>query len=135
MFSSSGWSNMVEYPASQSIALVIGNDARLFYLLNRYAHLSGLELTSSLPAAAMTEIQKINPAYLIFSSLDTMKECHNWLANLNDREIKIIVCTAVGEEAAAREMGADDCMFHPLTYASFCTALGLNRADHDRNPA
>ncbi len=126
---------MVEYPPSAPKALMIGTDTRLLYLLNRYAHLSGLELTSSLPDSAMAVIHQINPAYLIFTSLDTLKESYGWLANLNDREIKIIVCTAVGEEAAAREMGADDCIFHPLTYADFCTALGVNQKGEHQNPA
>ncbi|MEW6179900.1 MAG: hypothetical protein AB1522_08230 [Chloroflexota bacterium] len=126
---------MTDNSTPQTRALVIGNDSRLLYLLNRYARLSGLELISSTTTAALAEINNANPAFLIFSSLDALKECHNWLASLNDREIKIIVCTAIGEEATARELGADQCIFHPLTYSDFCSALGVNLAGHGLNPA
>jgi len=113
-------------PEDSLKVLVIGNDPRLGYLLNRYGDQSGLAMTHTSILNAFGEIQKTNPEYLIFSSLEALRECQGWVSALGDIDIHILVCSAVGDEAAAREMGADECMFHPVTYESFCNALALN---------
>jgi hypothetical protein len=38
-------------------------------------------------------------------------------------ELPVIVCSFNGDEARARELGADYCAFHPVRYRDFLAAL------------
>lgn len=109
--------------------LVIGNDNAMTYLLNRYADQSGLLMSYASTMSALAEVQNGNPTFIIFSSLDALRESERWLGELSDKEMQILVCSGVGDEAAAREMGADNCLFHPVTYQSFCNALAINNSE------
>lgn len=84
-----------------------------------------MENTAILPACA--EIRKINPGFILFSSLEILRSSQVLMGDLSDMEIQTLVCTAIGEEASARELGADHCIFHPVTYENFCDAVTSNR--------
>jgi DNA-binding response OmpR family regulator len=116
----------LETPNANAEILMVGNDSMLSYLIKRYAEQSGFTMDSTTSLPTLTEIQKINPSFIIFSSLEVLQESQAWLVNLGDMEIQILVCSGIGEEVAARESGADDCLFHPLTYDDFRKALALN---------
>lgn len=103
--------------------LLVSNDSRLSYLLKRYADQCGLTLDSTPTLPVREEIRKIDPDFIIFSSLEVLRDSRAWMGRFGDGEIPLLVCSAIGEEAAARELGADHCIFHPLTYESFCSAL------------
>jgi hypothetical protein len=38
-------------------------------------------------------------------------------------ELPVIVCSFVGDEDRAQQLGADYCAYHPLRYRDFLTAL------------
>ncbi|PKO16391.1 MAG: hypothetical protein CVU39_08480 [Chloroflexi bacterium HGW-Chloroflexi-10] len=116
----------LEIPNAAIEILMVGNDSMLSYLIKRYAEQSGLTMDSTINLPSIADLQKINPSFIIFSSLDVLQSSQAWIVNLDDMAIQILVCSGIGEEAAARESGADDCLFHPLTYDDFRNALATN---------
>jgi len=113
----------LDKPEVKNKLLVVGTDSRLSYLLNRYADQCGMTIAETPVLPPMVEIQETNPSAIIFQSLDALRESHAWIIGFSDLDIQIFVCVAVAEEAAARELGADDCLFHPLTYEGFCRSF------------
>lgn len=103
--------------------LVVGIDSGLSYLLHRYAERCSLAMIDASTSTALAEARKIHPSVILFSSLESLREAQAWMDELDELEGKILVCVAVGEEAAAREIGADGCLFHPLTFDGFFNAL------------
>jgi hypothetical protein len=45
------------------------------------------------------------------------------ISALTDQNIPIIVCSSGGDQARARECGADDCLVHPFLYDNFSRML------------
>ncbi len=107
--------------------LMIGNDAMLTYLIKRYAEKCGLTLENTTRIPSLAEIFQLNPSSIIFSSLTALREAQSQIRNLVDLEIQILVCSGIGEEAAAREIGADFCLLHPFTYDDFCKVISSNQ--------
>ena len=109
-----------QYPA-QSKLLVIGNDSRLIYLLRRYAEQGGCQVIfyDSVPA----DIEQLQPTAVIFSSPEELQAASAWVEILSINEIPVLVCASVADELDARELGADACLLHPLTYENFMTTL------------
>jgi len=110
-------------PKKSSTILLIGSDAALGYLLNRYAERSGYQLVVNEKILSVTEITTINPAVIIFLStelLETTQSLVRWLTGL---DTPILVCSSVADEARSRELGADYCLLHPLIYDDFQAAL------------
>lgn len=110
-------------PKAVAKVLVVGNDSGLSYLLHRYGERCSLTMVDASISTALAEIRRVHPSVILFSSLEGLREAQAWMAELGDLEGKIMVCVAVGEEAAAREIGADGCLFHPLTFDGFSNAL------------
>ncbi len=106
----------------QSTILLIGNDSSLSYLLGRFAERSGYMLTVSSDGLSIKEIELINPLAIIFTSVELLAT-RQIVVELSSLDTPIIVCLSVTEEAKARELGADYCLLHPLTYDDFQTAL------------
>ena len=107
----------------QSTILLIGNDSSLSYLLGRFAERSGYMLTVSSDGLSIKEIELINPLAIIFTSVELLATRQTLVVELSSLDTPIIVCLSVTEEAKARELGADYCLLHPLTYDDFQTAL------------
>ena len=110
-------------PTPQSRILMLGNDPALAYLLGRYAHQSGYEITALpvVPLAADVCAQK--PAAILFTSVESLEAGQLLIAGLANCEIPVLVCSSIADEAHARELGADQCLVHPLTYDGFYGAL------------
>jgi CheY-like chemotaxis protein len=108
-------------PAAESVILVIGNDKRMSYLLRRYAVQSGCRMIFQESAPA--NIDNLHDSIIIFSSLEIFKSARNLVETVAKKEIPILVCTSIADEVAARELGADACLLHPLKYENFISAL------------
>ena len=108
--------------ASEKIILV-GKDERLVYLLQRYFEASPYQLVPLLAIPTLIEITRIVPVVVIFSTIELLESAENLLVHTSKHDIPILVCTAVAGEAHARELGADGCLLHPLTYDTFRRVL------------
>jgi hypothetical protein len=109
--------------SSQSKILVIGSDATLLYLFNRFVEQSGAQMIQRSFAPWIGEIRELKPSAIIFSSMELLLVSQTLVDDLSSRETLVLVCASVSDEARAREAGADACLFHPLTYENFMTAL------------
>jgi CheY-like chemotaxis protein len=105
------------------IVMLIGNDERLVYLLQRYFEESPYQLVPWLAIPADEEIERLHPVVIIFSTIELLESAQNLLNHTAGRDIPVLVCTAVAGEAHARELGADACLLHPLTYDDFRSVL------------
>jgi len=65
------------------------------------------------------EINRLQPAAIIFSSVEQLQVAQPLAGSLSTHEIPILVCASPADEALARELGADACLLHPLTYDNF----------------
>jgi DNA-binding response OmpR family regulator len=117
---------------TQPTILLIGNDSTLSYLLGRFAEQSGYLLAVISESLSALEIESIDPAVIIFMSTELLAAQQALLVELASHEAPILVCSSVIEEARARELGADYCLLHPLTYADFHTTLSnASASKHD----
>jgi DNA-binding response OmpR family regulator len=106
-----------------STILLIGSDTMLGYLLKRYAERSGYQLATNQKILPAEEVKAINPAVIIFLSIELLESAQPLVEELANLDTPILVCSSIAEEARARELGADFCLMHPLTYDSFYTSL------------
>lgn len=112
-------------PPAQSTILVIGNDQMLTYLLNRYAEQSDCQMILREIAPDPAEIGQLRPAAIIFASIERLQAGQSLVDALSTHEIPTLVCASLADEAHARELGADACLLHPLTYENFWAALSI----------
>jgi CheY-like chemotaxis protein len=113
---------------SPSKILMIGNDTALTYLVGRYAERGGytMDTLSTVPTAE--EICQQQPLALLFPSIERLDAAQSLIAQLSQCDIPILVCSSTADEARARELGADYCLLHPLTYDGFLAALAATKA-------
>jgi len=112
-------------PKIKQTILLMGNDTSLSYLLRRFAEQSEYQLTVSPGKISIQDVTVANPAAIIFSSTDFMDKAQALVRELASFEVPIIVCSSVTDETRARELGADYCLLHPITYEGFQGALAL----------
>ena len=105
------------------IILLIGNDAALAYLIERYAQRSGCEVRVHPIVPAPAADLDPRPAALLFSSIENLEAAQSQIMQLTSAEIPLLVCLSVNDQSRARELGADHCLVHPLTYDGFLAAL------------
>jgi CheY-like chemotaxis protein len=110
-------------PARSPFILLIGNDAALAYLIERYAERSGCEVHIHPIVPAPFTGPDVKPAALLFSSIENLEAAQSQGTHLSNAEIPVLVCSSINDQARARELGADHCLVHPLTYDSFLAAL------------
>ena len=108
---------------AQPTILLVGNDSTLSYLLGRFAERSGYLLTVISESLSAKEIESVNPAVIIFASTNLLAIKQTLVVELASLDAPIMVCSSVVEQVRARELGADYCLLHPLTYDDFHTAL------------
>jgi hypothetical protein len=108
---------------TQPTILLIGRDANLGYLLARFAEHSGYQSNIRAEIGSSGEITSMKPAVIIFLSTELLARDQTLVAELANLDAPILVCSSVVEESRARELGADYCLLHPLTYNDFKTAL------------
>jgi CheY-like chemotaxis protein len=106
-----------------SSILMFGNDPALAYLIGRYAQQSGYAV-AILPGVAQAEaVCALNPAAILFTSIESLETSQLLITGLANCDIPVVVCSSVADEARARELGADHCLLHPLTYDGFYQAI------------
>ncbi len=107
----------------QPTILLVGNDSTLSYLLGRFAERSGYLLTVISESLSIKEIESINPTVIIFISTELLVTRQTLIVELANFDAPIMVCSSVVDQARARELGADYCLLHPLTYDDFQKAM------------
>jgi DNA-binding response OmpR family regulator len=114
--------------ARSPVILLIGNDASLAYLIERYAERSGLEVQLHPIASAPPVGLEVKPAAVLFSSIENLEAAQSQIALWTSAEIPLLVCSSVNDQLRAHELGADQCLVHPLTYDGFRAALTATHA-------
>lgn len=103
--------------------LLIGNDDALRYLLGRFVEQSQYILKAVPGIPSTQEIADVQPKAIIFLSMKYLEAAQPLMTELTGIEAPIIVCSAVADESRARELDADHCLLHPITYDNFQNAL------------
>jgi DNA-binding response OmpR family regulator len=107
------------------VVQLIGNDSDLNYLLGRFAEQSECKVAIAPANTSMREIEAADPTAIIFLSVELLAAAQTLVAGLTSLDLPIIVCSSVTDEARARELGADSCLLHPITYDGFQHALAF----------
>jgi DNA-binding response OmpR family regulator len=115
-------------PSSQPKILMIGSDSSLTYLIGRYAERSGLRILPLETEPTAEEVQASKPLAILFPTLESLEAAQSLVSELTNWDIPVMVCSSVTDELRARELGADHCLLHPLTYDGFLAALAAARA-------
>ena len=93
------------------------------YLLERYARRGGYRLHVHRSEPTVEAVRSARPAVVWFPSLQSLEELRPRERGLVSEDAPLIVCASKGDELRARELGADRCALHPLTYPEFLSAL------------
>ena len=109
--------------SAQSKILMVGSDPSLSYLIGRYAQQSGYGVASMAVIPSAAQACALQPAAILFQSVQALETSQTLVKELLECDIPVLVCSSVTDEARARELGADVCLLHPLTYDSVLTAL------------
>lgn len=107
----------------RSTLAVVSNSSEFVYLLQRYAERIGCSLMSVPPSGLAKMIYASGPVAVIFSSIEILEASQSLVGELTNRDIPILVCSSAIDEIRSRELGADYCLLHPLTYDNFQAAL------------
>jgi DNA-binding response OmpR family regulator len=102
---------------------MISNDVALTYLIRRYAEQGGYSLDTKPAVPPVEEVRASKPSAILFPSVETLEAAVPWIETLASHAVPILVCSSVSDQARARELGADSCLLHPLTYEGFLIAL------------
>ena len=117
-------------PARSRVILLIGNDAALEYLIERYAERSGFEVRVHPIVPASLVGPEAKPAALLFSSIENFEAAQSQIGHWTSADVPLLVCSSVNDQSRARELGADQCLVHPLTYEGFSAALAAAHLPH-----
>jgi DNA-binding response OmpR family regulator len=122
-------------PSTRSpVILVIGDDASLVYLIERYAERSGYQVRSQPDVPSVTASSGAPLAAVLFLSIENLEAAQVQIVNLANSEIPLLVCSSVNDQMRAHELGADHCLVHPLTYDGFLAALTAAHISHVGQP-
>lgn len=105
------------------VIYLIGSNTALAYLLDRYAERAGYTLAAHPALPSATFGRATRPAALLFASIEELETAQGQIGQPARAEVPVLVCVSVNEEVRARELGADHCLVHPLTYDGFLAAL------------
>jgi len=108
--------------ATRTTILVVDGDSALSYLLERYARRARLRFTEVHVPWQTPPFPTAGAVALWLPSIERL-EAVNPRAQGVGFEMPVIVCSDVGDEVRAHELGADVCAFHPLRYRDFLAAL------------
>jgi len=110
-------------PSSHAKILVIGNDPALAYLIGRYAEQGGYGIATAQVVPSAAETCALQPAAILFQSVEGLATSETLIREMADCDVPVLVCSSVTDQARARELGADHCLLHPLTYDSVLAAF------------
>ena len=103
--------------------VVVGGDSSLQYLLERYAERMGYPVSIEKSTSSMEAIRRSKPIAVIFLSVEVLEGARKLAAELTNRDIAIIVCSSVLDQAKTRKLGADYCLVHPFVFDSFASTM------------
>ncbi len=103
--------------------LLIGNDTTLHYLFGRFAERCGYRLVVSLENSSAGEVAAVSPVMIVFPSLKILESFQILVGELASLDFPIMVCSSVADEVRARELGADYCLTHPVSFDDFQATL------------
>jgi hypothetical protein len=110
-------------PASATTILVVDGDDALTYLLERYAQRGGfLFCRVHFPWQSPPE-RPGGFSTLWLPSVERLEAVRPRETGVVGDDSPVIVCSSVGDEDRAQELGADFCATHPLKYPDFLAAL------------
>ena len=107
---------------SQPVIMLVGSDDELAYLIERYAERGGIDVRVT-RALTADQVSEIKPSVVWFTSLETLEAARPRERGVVGPDAPLLVCSSSGDEQRARELGADYCALHPLTYPDFLAAL------------
>lgn len=110
-------------PTRLPVILLIGQDAALEYLIERYAERSGCEVRVRPIVPSSADGIDLQPAAVLFLSIENLEAAQVQIINLSNSEIPLLVCSSINDQPRAHELGVDHCLVHPLTYDGFLAAL------------
>jgi hypothetical protein len=102
---------------------MLGNDPALAYLIGRYAQQGGYGVTTMQIVPQAADVCVLKPAAILFTSVESLEAAQWLITGLANCDIPVLVCSSIADEARARELGADHCLLHPLTYDGFHKVL------------
>lgn len=102
--------------------LVVDGDSALSYLLERYADRAKLRFCEVHVPWQTPPSPPVGAAALWLPSIERLEAVKPRERGVGD-DMPVIVCSFVGDEVRAQELGADFCAFHPLRYRDFLAAL------------
>jgi len=105
------------------VILLIGADEALIYLMDRYAQHSGFRVHVAPTPPSGAQLIELKPAVVWFPSLESLEAVRPREGGFLSDDAPLVVCSSVADEARARELGADYCALHPLTFPDFLAAL------------
>jgi hypothetical protein len=106
-----------------STILLIEPDDALLYLMERYSCRGRHRLAVRKLEGGVDALWQLRPAVMWFPSLQSLEASMPRQRGRVGEDVPVIVCTSKGDEMRARELGADHCALHPLTFAEFTGAL------------
>ena len=138
--SSGAFSATLSYPAlAQAPVLVIDDHADTLQLLQRYTIGTRYNLvTTRDPEQALSLAEKVSPTVIVLDVM--MPQVDGWhvLGRLREhpstRDVPIVVCTILAQEALALSLGASDFVRKPVTRQDFLAALDRQTARRERGP-
>jgi CheY-like chemotaxis protein len=103
--------------------LLVGKDTALNYLFSRFAEQGGYSLVDHTDNLPVEQIETVKPTVVLFLTTELLAKHQVLVTELANRDLPVLVCSSTAEESHARELGADYCLFHPLTYHDFQATL------------
>lgn len=106
-------------PVALPTLIILGGDTSFNYLIQRYAERLGYSIANMPVSVVVERIHELNPAAVIFPSMENLEEAQPLVPGLANRDIPLIVCSSLADQIRARELGADYCLVHPFVYDNF----------------
>jgi CheY-like chemotaxis protein len=108
--------------------MLIEDDPGFTYLVQRYARRSGCHMVSTrLGEEALTLAQQAQPAVIVldvdFPGTASWEMLTALKADRATRDIPVVMCSILEQEARGLEAGAEVCLSKPVMYYDFLTAL------------
>ena len=92
-------------PSTPGTILLIGNDTRLAYLIERYLESSGLSLETVTALPPPGEVCTAQPAAALFLSVQSLEASPALIADLQNCDVPLLVFSSVADRARAHDLG------------------------------
>ncbi len=111
----------------RSTIVIIGDSSSFIYLLQRYADRLGysIAVTPPSPSGSAEALCRMEPVAVILASVEILEASQSLVAELANCDIPVIVCSSEADQIRIRELGADYCLLHPVTFGDFQNALTI----------